>query len=54
MFKDRKDAGMQLAERLKEYIGQEDMFVLASPRGGVLTSVEIANRLKASIRVKLQ
>lgn len=51
MFKDRKDAGTQLAESLKEYIGQEDVFVLALPRGGVVTGVEIANRLWAPLDV---
>ena len=51
MFKDRKDAGTQLAERLKEYIGQENMLVLALPRGGVVTGVEIAKRLSAPLDV---
>ena len=51
MFKDRRDAGTQLAERLKEYIGQENMLVLALPRGGVVTGVEIANRLRAPLDV---
>ena len=51
MFKNRKDGGMQLAERLKEYIGQENMIVLALPRGGVVTGVEIAKRLKAPLDV---
>lgn len=51
MFKDRKDAGTQLAESLKEYIGQENMLVLALPRGGVVTGVEIANRLSAPLDV---
>jgi putative phosphoribosyl transferase len=51
MFKDRKDAGTQLAEKLTEYVGQENMLVLALPRGGVVTGVEIANRLKAPLDV---
>ena len=51
MFKDRKDAGAQLAECLKEYIGQKNVLVLALPRGGVVTGVEIANRLKAPLDV---
>jgi putative phosphoribosyl transferase len=51
MFKNRKDAGMQLAESLKEYIGQENVPVLALPRGGVVTGVEIADRLKAPLDV---
>jgi predicted phosphoribosyltransferase len=51
MFKDRKDAGTRLAESLKEYIGQENVLVLALPRGGVVTGVEIANRLRAPLDV---
>jgi predicted phosphoribosyltransferase len=51
MFKDRKDAGTQLAEHLKEYIGKENMLVLALPRGGVVTGVEIAKRLRAPLDV---
>jgi putative phosphoribosyl transferase len=51
MFKDRKDAGMHLAEKLKEYAGRKDVIVLALPRGGVVTGAEIANRLKAPLDV---
>lgn len=51
MYKDRKDAGTRLAESLKEYIGQENVLVLALPRGGVVTGVEIANRLRAPLDV---
>jgi putative phosphoribosyl transferase len=51
MFKDRKDAGKQLAESLNKYIGQEDMLILALPRGGVVIGFEIANRLRAPLDV---
>ena len=51
MFKDRKDAGTQLAEKIKDYAGQRDVFVLALPRGGVVIGVEIANRLRAPLDV---
>ncbi len=51
MFKDRKDAGMQLAEKLKDFAGQPNMLVLALPRGGVVTGVEVAKRLKAPLDV---
>ncbi len=51
MFRDRKDAGMRLAERLKEYSGQENTLVLALPRGGVVTGAEIAKRLDAPLDV---
>ncbi len=51
MFKDRKDAGTQLAEKIKDYAGQRDVLVLALPRGGIVTGVEIANRLRAPLDV---
>ncbi len=51
MFRDRKDAGVHLAERLKQYAGRNDVVVLALPRGGVVTAAEVANRLKAPLDV---
>jgi putative phosphoribosyl transferase len=51
MFKDRKDAGMHLAEKLKAYAGRNDVIVLALPRGGVVTGAVIANRIKAPLDV---
>jgi predicted phosphoribosyltransferase len=51
MFKDRKDAGMQLAERMKEYIGQQGLIVLALPRGGIIPAAMVAARLKAVLDV---
>ena len=51
MFKDRKDAGTQLAEKIKDYAGQGDVFVLALPRGGVVIGFEIANSLRAPLDV---
>ena len=44
MFRDRNDAGRQLAEKLAKYRGQ-DAVVLALPRGGVVTGCEIAQTL---------
>src|SRR3989344_9528337 len=44
MFRDRNDAGRQLAEKLAKYRGQ-DAVVLALPRGGVVTGREIAQAL---------
>ncbi len=35
IFKDRKDAGRQLAKQLGEYANREDVVVLGIPRGGV-------------------
>ena len=44
MFKDRSDAGRQLAEKLAPYRGKHAV-VLALPRGGVVTGFEIARAL---------
>ncbi len=43
-FKNRKDAGQQLAKRLAQYRGT-DSVVLALPRGGVVVGHEIAQAL---------
>jgi putative phosphoribosyl transferase len=49
-FRDRKDAGRQLAARLGEYRGQEPL-VLALPRGGVPVAYEVAVALDAPLDV---
>jgi putative phosphoribosyl transferase len=51
MFRDRRDAGIQLAERLKHYKDCEGVVVLALPRGGVVTGFEIARYLNAPLDV---
>jgi len=48
LFRDRRDAGRQLAERLAGYKGQRPL-VLAIPRGGVPVGCEIARRLQAPL-----
>jgi len=45
MFRDRRDAGNQLAKRLRQYKGVKNVLVLALPRGGVITGYEIARSL---------
>jgi predicted phosphoribosyltransferase len=45
MFADRRDAGVQLISRLKEYKDQQGVIVLSLPRGGVATGYEIARSL---------
>ncbi len=50
MFKDRKDAGVQLAERLAQYRAG-DAVVLALPRGGVVTGYEVARALKLPLDI---
>lgn len=42
---------MLLAENLKEYTELDNLIVIALPRGGVVTGVKIASRLKAPLDV---
>ncbi len=48
IFRDRVDAGVQLAEALKQYRGK-DVIVYALPRGGVVLGVEVAKLLGAPL-----
>ena len=52
-FKNRTDAGRQLATRLTEYAGRSDVLVLALPRGGVPVAFEVATALGAPLDVFL-
>jgi predicted phosphoribosyltransferase len=51
IFQDRTDAGRQLAERLLNFAGRDDVIVLALPRGGVPVAFEVAQRLGVSLDV---
>jgi putative phosphoribosyl transferase len=51
MFRDRADAGRQLAEELKRHLGDEDVVVLGLPRGGVPVAFEVARELDAPLDV---
>lgn len=53
IFKNRRDAGRELAEKLLEYAGREDLVVLALPRGGVPVAFEVARRLRVPLDVFL-
>lgn len=50
-FLDRRDAGVQLAAKLKTYAGGQDVLVLALPRGGTPVGYEVARALGAELDV---
>lgn len=50
-FKDRHEAGKNLAEKLKHYKNKKNVVVLAIPRGGVVVGAEIAKFLKAKLDI---
>lgn len=51
IFKNRQEAGEQLAAALQNYATRDDLLVLALPRGGVPVGYEIAKRLGAPLDV---
>src|SRR3954468_17613892 len=53
MFRDRTDAGLQLAAMLTEYTDHSDVTVLALPRGGVPVAFEVAQALHAPLDIFL-
>jgi predicted phosphoribosyltransferase len=50
-FRDRREAGRQLARVLAEYAGRPDVLVLAIPCGGVPVAYEVARDLGAPLDV---
>src|SRR5580700_6442798 len=50
-FRNRTDAGRQLAEKLAAYADRGDVLVLALPRGGVPVAFEVAQALGAPLDV---
>ena len=52
-FRDRRDAGRQLAEKLSAYANRPDVLVLGLPRGGVPVAYEVAKVLNAPLDVFL-
>ena len=53
MFRNRRDAGRQLARLLLPYANRSDVLVLALPRGGVPVAAEVAAALAAPFDVFL-
>jgi len=53
LFKDRRDAGRRLAEKLSSYADRQDVIVLALPRGGVPVAYEVALALNAPLDIFL-
>jgi predicted phosphoribosyltransferase len=52
-FRDRSEAGRQLATKLRAYAHRPDVLVLALPRGGVPVAYEVAKALDAPLDVFL-
>lgn len=50
-FKDRREAGKFLADKLQEYANRDDVLVLALPRGGAPVAYEVAEALDAPLDV---
>ncbi|AOJ02832.1 MULTISPECIES: phosphoribosyltransferase [Burkholderia] len=50
-FRDRVDAGRQLAAHLADYANRSDVIVLALPRGGVPVAYEVAKALHVKLDV---
>ena len=51
VYRDRKDAGKRLAERLMHYRDKADVIVLGLPRGGVTVAYEVARALHCPLDI---
>src|ERR1700724_3152522 len=51
LFRDRREAGRLLAEKLTAYANRREVLVLALPRGGVPVAYEVARALGAPLDV---
>jgi putative phosphoribosyl transferase len=52
-FANRREAGVELASKLRQYAGRSDVIVLALPRGGVPVAYEVAEALDAPLDIFL-
>ncbi len=52
-FRNRLDAGRQLAAKLTKYTGRADVIVLGLPRGGIPVAHEVASRLNLPLDIFL-
>ena len=50
-FANRREAGRELASKLRQYAGRDDVVVLALPRGGVPVAHELAEALDAPLDI---
>src|ERR1035437_4387909 len=53
IFKNRENAGRQLAKRLGAYANREDVTVLGIPRGGVTVAFKVAQALNTPLDIFL-
>jgi putative phosphoribosyl transferase len=53
IYRDRIDAGRQLAARLSDYANRDDVLLLALPRGGVPVAYEVAKALHVPLDIFL-
>lgn len=53
IFRDREDAGRQLAKQLEEFADRKDGIVLGIPRGGVTVAFEVAHSLQVPLDIFL-
>ena len=51
IFRNRAEAGLALADRLRQYADRDDVVVLGLPRGGVPVAFEVARSLHAPLDV---
>ena len=50
-FRNRTEAGKKLAQELRQYANQNDVIVLALPRGGVPVAYEVAVALNVPLDI---